>query len=346
MYKIFNFIGSDDSSSYYRQYLPTIHCREELLKHNIHVHLSPDVREGIKEDYDCYVFSRIPTDKSYVVIHSLYANGKKIIWDIDDEIWNIPEWNASCIEYDEFKIHFLGLYLSMASWITVSNDNLKQSLINKFSFTKDKISILENLIDVNAYKKYNISKDESDRPIKIMWSGSDSHSQDVKIMEHIYDYFKDNNDLIFILHGYLPEYYKDEHHDKFIFVPWHHRKYYEGIISLLSPDIALLPLVKDQFNSCKSSIKYYEMVMAGAACVASFVQPYIDVIKHRETGFTEKDPVNFIRRCEELIANFEERLHMNEQSRNDIYYNYSWNHENPRNREWLEFLKRIPDIPR
>jgi hypothetical protein len=47
-------------------------------------------------------------------------------------------------------------------------------------------------------------------------------------------------------------------------------------MQLIRPHIALLPLAEHRFNESKSAIKWFEMTMAGAACVASNVGPYAE----------------------------------------------------------------------
>src|SRR3984885_9054246 len=122
------------------------------------------------------------------------------------------------------------------------------------------------------------------------------------------------------------------------------RKYYEGMMSFLSPHIALMPLADNNFNRCKSSIKHFEMSMSQCVCVASGIPPYSDTITHGDNGFLCNSTNDWISTCYQLV---EDRCKIRDiaiHSRDNVIQDYSWDTNNRRRRDWLEFFKSIPDM--
>lgn len=339
MYKIFNLLGDRSSSTYYRNMLPTLHCRDELAKSGIILDMSESLKEAV--EYDCYIFSRCPKQKALPLFHTLYEAKRKIIWDMDDELWNIPESNPSHPEFDENMMLFLRMYLHMSNAVTVTNEHLAKSIVDKFKIPRDRITILENLIDFNQYPA--ISGRSTHVPAtKVMWTGGDSHSQDLETIKKLYMDYRDDKSIMFIMHGYLPKYMQDDVKGRVTFIPWGPRHYYEQILALVAPDIALIPLDDTQFNRCKSAIKYYEMSMAGAACVVSAVEPYIPIVGDRV--YLARDDRDWDYFLNDLINDKTYREKLNSRAILDIYQNRSWNQSNLARENWLDFFKSIPDM--
>lgn len=340
-YRILAHIGLADSCAYYRTLTPVINCRDELAKSHITLECSSNMSHP---DYDCYIFNRIPDPKSFIIINMLYSMGKKIVWDLDDELWNVSPSNKLAYEhYDATMNHFLGLYLQMSSAISVSTNPLKESVINKFGdkvLKGKKISVLENLIDTKDYEPFIQEKVRGNR-VKIMWSGSESHVEDLDPVVHLFNLYKDRKDVIFIFHGHMPGEIRKEKPDRVTLIPFHPRKYYEGVISILSPDIALIPLKSNQFNICKSAIKYFEMTMAGAACICSNMSPYLDVNNRGELSDLCECIEEWEFSCDGLIDNRDDSEYMQRRAKDSIIGSYSWNTNNKLKQNWIEFFREL-----
>lgn len=344
MYKILYYIGDDGACSYYRNILPTIHCRDELAKHNISLEMAGKFTVDPNNIYDCYIFSRAIEPSAFVFVHRLYALGKKIIWDFDDELWNVPECNTG---HDYFARpvtqYFLNLCVGLSAHVTCSTDNLKESAVANFGMSPRKVTVLENLIDLSDYSNMSIRRDK--HKLRVLWSGSDSHVADLELIRHVYDEYKHRDDLLFIFHGFMPKGYEAEPQTKIMFIPWGPFKHYSGMLSLLSPDIALIPLVDDKFNRCKSAIKYYQMSLAGAASIASDVSPYSATVIHGDAGFLVNNESGWLYCFDMLINNNSMIRDMRESATIRVIDSFSWESKaSRRNRAWIEFLKSIPDM--
>lgn len=346
-FKILEVIMGKTSCEYYRNILPAACCREELAKFNIEI-ISSYIGGADQQwlsSFDAYVISRIPPMEFYPIAYYLKSTKKKIILDIDDELWNIPEWNPAKKYYDGSLLTFLPLYLHLADVITVSTRNLADSLLKKYGFLKSEyVHVLENLMYCKDYEKFhNINKSHSDTPKKIIWSGSSSHVGDLQPLFDLVEYYADRKDILFMVFGYFPEEFARTHPNNVIHVPSCDKKHYEGILTSLSPHISLIPLLDDQFNRCKSAIKYYEMSLAGSASIASDVQPYSDVIEDSFNGFLCSNNKSYwISACDWNLRNSIGWKKVIDNSKANVLKNYSWDTDNPLRRDWINFFKSIP----
>ncbi len=323
--------------------------RDELAKCGIQIETQAQFNP--KLDYDCFIFSRIPNNPDvFPLIDVIKRNGKKIIWDIDDELWNIPETNRASQFYTKPKIMWLNYYFSMSTKIVASTNNLAKSIENTWKIEPNKIVVLENLIEEDAYKRFY--REQTTGVTRILWSGSDSHEGDLKLIDCLFDHYRGNEDVQLIFFGHMPDRFKSLAPHDLMFYPWANRKYYEGTLSAISPHIAIIPLEDNQFNICKSAIKYYEMAMSGAVCVASNVSPYSDVIEHRQNGFLFSNASDLVYICDEIINMRDndgldmiyEYDDITKEGKNNVMNNYSWDTDNKRRRDWFSFFKSIPDL--
>lgn len=347
MYKILSNVGDTSSCALYRNFLPHLKLRDELKAQGIQLDAYMSLKNLNIDDYDCFIFGRLPVNPNmYIYIDGLRRKGKKIIWDVDDELWNIPDANKYKKEYDE-KVMWLNYYFAMASRIISSTDNLKDSILKRFPMDSDRVVVLENLIcseDYDGYFPHHIHFGSN--PIKILYSGSDSHAGDMGPISGLFEHYYENKNIMFIFYGYLPPGLEAENPRKVMHLHWSpSRKYYEGMLSFLSPHIALMPLHDNNFNRCKSSIKHYEMSMSGSVCIGSNIPPYVDTIIHQVTGYLCSDnPQDWILACDYIINDRRKMAEIALSGREYVIENYSWNTNNRRRNAWFEFFKSIPDM--
>ena len=103
----------------------------------------------------------------------------------------------------------------------------------------------------------------------------------------------------------------------------HISKYYGKLLSL-GLHIGIAPLVDNNFNRCKSNIKYLEYTMAGIPVIASNVLPYSSTIKDGEDGIiVKKGRYNLWKRAlESLIENEKERIRLWENAKMKVIQHY------------------------
>ena len=340
--KIFLHIPDDRACTTYRAAMPMLHLYQDLSLHGIHV--TADKKPLKHEDFDIYLFNRLirPDFYSEVIAH-LVERGKKFVWQGDDDLWTIPDWNPVSNLLDHTDLEYTRLYMWNCSALWTSTDNLAKTMPYP-----EKVKVLPNLIDPNHFDPE--PNYDSKGPIKILWCGSASHHKDfddviepiIKILE------KYGKNVAAIFWGYLPTPFCNferspgfPHAD---LVPKYENLFYGNWFSLreyfyklrhFKPDIAIMPLDDCVFNYSKSNLKYLEMSMAGAACVTTDLPPYECVI-NGETGIKvkPKDSQGWFDALETLILSKEYRLKINENARAQIHAKYSWH--SPARQTWLQ----------
>jgi glycosyltransferase involved in cell wall biosynthesis len=340
--KIFLHIPDDKACTVYRATLPMLHLYNDLSLHGIHI--TGDVKTLPCEKFDIFVFNRLIRPNFYQeVIAPWLEQGKKFAWQADDDLWQITEWNPVHTLLNEHDLLATELYISKCEYAWVSTEPLAK-VIN----APEKTKVLPNLVDVNHYDAK--IEHSTTGPLKIVWCGSSSHDKDfeavikpiIKILE------KHKQDIAVIFWGYLPtELANFERQPGFPhadLVPkyenlycgewFSHREYFYKLRHL-KPDIAIMPLDDCVFNHSKSNLKYLEMSMAGAACIATDLPPY-DCITNKENGLLVKpgDEQGWFDALDELIQNREYRLKLNDNARDLIHQKYTW--QSPARQLWLQ----------
>jgi glycosyltransferase involved in cell wall biosynthesis len=295
------------------------------------------------EDFDIYIFNRLIIPDFYQQFVEPGANmGKKFVWQCDDNLWRIPEWNpVSKIIKDE-DLASTNFYINKSIRAWVSTDAL-----GNFVGLPEKTRVLPNLIDVN---KFDEEIDRTDDTLKIVWFGSGSHEEDfndaIEPLVHVMEKYGEKISVVFW--GYLPtplanfKRHAGAPHANLVpkyknlfFGEWFLLREYYHKLRQFRPDIAIMPLDDCEFNNSKSGIKYLEMSMAGAACVATDLPPY-EALQHNETGLKYKpgDKQGWQDGLTELIENKAYRLKLNEAARQQIREDYSW--QGSKRKLWMD----------
>lgn len=276
--KIFVHIPDSTAPSFYRATLPTLHLYHDLSMHGIT--LIGDHRPINGENFDAYLIHRVVRADFWTFVNHLIENGKKVIWQTDDDLWNIPSWNPASkrvFEADRAIIHKLAYG---AERIVVSTEHLK-SLIEY----PEKISVLPNLVDLSFFP---MNKQQRKPYTTILWAGSPTHERDLQeVVEPIQRILEEFTDVRVVFWGYAPtelaDFFRppgDRHawlvpkSKQVVFMDWAEGRLYFEALNRMTPDIALGPLHDSKFNYSKSSIKSLEMIAAGAAFIGTDLPPY------------------------------------------------------------------------
>jgi len=339
--KIFFHIPDDKACTTYRALMPMLHLYSDLSANGIHV--TGDAKTLKYEDFDAYIFNRLIRPEFYMnVVAPLLEQGKKFCWQCDDDLWNIPKWNPAHILLDQNDLNATQLYIDKCESLWVSTESLAKTMAHP-----NKTKILPNLIDLNQFET---EIHHTKTPIKILWCGSSSHGNDfndvVEPVIKILDKYKDN--IAFIFWGYLPTQFANferspglpyanlvPKYDNLYFGDWFtHREYFYKLKDF-KPDIAIMPLDDCPFNQSKSNLKFLEMSMAGAACIATDLPPY-QCITNMENGILvkPKDTQGWYDALEKLILSESYRRNLNLNARQLIREKYSW--QGPSRQLWLQ----------
>lgn len=346
MYKILMLVQDETACSYYRAVLPSLHCTKTLRDEGIQLDLSETL--NLDENHDCYIFHRLINAEFFPVLHDLKFNHKKkIVWDLDDNLFAIPEWSPATEMSTPGRKRCLLQSLEWADRITLTTERFRQQIASLVPSWDEKTVVLPNLIDCNDWGINSRIDNDSYSPIRFLWAGSLTHQKDIDLIgEVIQEIINENEENVqFMFVGGIPEVLKStpgnvkKNKKSLAHIGTSNLLHYPLYMRLLRPDVALIPVLDCPFNEAKSNIKYLEMALAGAACIASDVGPYRDSIKSGTNGILAKnekdwkDIINYLIDYPVKISDF----HRN--ARENVIDYYSW--RSPAKNLWLDFFRSL-----
>lgn len=214
--------------------------------------------------------------------------GYKMVYDIDDFIWGrneqqggdkedgVPTYNFGWRGITEPIKHYSLEIIKLMDSVTVSSNYLKYWL-QEVEGIKVPINYLPN--SVPKYFWGNVKKAPKKEAIKIphvVYTGSPTHYNnqdklpgdfDNAYMEFIIKNVK-NGKIKFTCMGDLPWFF-EEIKDKIKVIPWLNSYMYHTGVKSVKADIAIGPLVRNNFNYSKSYIKYQEACTEGIPFIGS-----------------------------------------------------------------------------
>jgi len=203
----------------------------------------------------------------------LYSSDKKVIYDIDDLLLDLPPHNPDYEFFNKIKPYIIEI-INQADLITVSTCELKRAIDERIPGVRNKIVVLPNFIDLSIWKKKDISA-RKEKP-KFLFAGTPTHSKDLEMIEDAIEYIlrKYKGKVEFEIWGEegisknLAQYFKKK--------PTNYTEYANNLLKS-DFDFALVPLVNDQFNRCKSNIKWLEYGVCGIPTIFSNLPPYSSI---------------------------------------------------------------------
>lgn len=247
--------------------------------------------------------------------------GKKIVYEIDDNLLDIPAASKLSRRADRIRRNVRN-YLDMADLVNCSTNRLKESLCRVVP--NKKIVITENSIDASVVQ-----------PLREMPRGKVR-----KIVISNTDYFKllNSDEFISDLRLLVSEYGEnlriytigidiEELHDCPNVIHIHSMNYTDYIRFLIDMrfDLALVPLEESDFHACKSVIKYLDFSVARTPVVCSDVFPYKDVIVSNENGLLVRNGISrsWYSAVNQLLGDDVLRSSIAEKALQDVVRNYS-----------------------
>src|SRR4030042_1690065 len=278
---------------------------------------------------DTVIFGRTyPTAFNPVAVMRDYKKlGKRVLYDMDDDFWQVSKDNPSVLVSSAYKDQYEGMIREADALITPS-----KFLAKKFKKFKKPIFICPNGIDYNEYKE----RPRNHEGLVIGYMGAASHWSDLYIMMEALIELNKKHDFQFNIYGmtgdaldaamylyrkYYTGNYQPEKNPYFIsalnfydklknlsgmHIPFYPPELHPGKMTECDFDIGLAPLEDNDFTRGKSCIKFYEYAAVGTPCLTSDVEPYKSEVDYT-TKNTTKD---WVKKLEKLIVDkdFREKL--------------------------------------
>lgn len=268
---------------------------------------------------DLIIIQRFFPNKNTEALLEILSKTKiPIIYETDDLLLDIPKYNQHQKISSQIRA-FLLKTISFATAITVSTPKLKEY----YSKYHNNIHVLPNLLDAKIWLPS--SKKKHKDTITIGYAGTPDHTNDLMLLDTILPIILKKFDTSINLHflGCKTELLSKLPNFKFTPLQPNYASYATTLINS-DIDIGLAPLHDNQFNCCKSNIKWLEYSICGIAGIYSDLAPYSPYVEHRKTGLLVKnnDIDSWIESIALLIENFNLRKSISAQAKAKVLSNF------------------------
>ena len=337
--KVGVYYNSENTSGcdYYRAILPVRHCREALARRGVDLELT-DSSAGI-ERFDAILVHRNVTDAFLRDIVYFLSTGKKVAWDHDDLLTDMPPWNpVRAMFTEEFRRTWEALKHSASlRWVSTKRLSELSGLFDRRGRPYSDTRVLPNLVDLDDYLPYR-PQTRHDKVV-ILWAGSETHSEDLKrISEPLKKVIDRNNGRVEVrFFGAAPSELVVSHFGKIHLQRKCEVQNYPKVLCALRPDIGLAPLADHPFNEAKSDCKAIEYAAAGAIPVTQDAPPY------RANGLCRLASDDWDDQVQRLVSLSDaERRELVADSDAVLRESHSWQSEAKRS-EWVDAFRELFD---
>lgn len=241
------------------------------------------------------------------IIAAARDQGKPVVYDLDDLLVEIPDHHSHRGDYVGEMLAILYAIID-ADLVTASSPYLQTYLSELNPNTR----LISNYLHDGlwTFKEPEPIGGENTR-VTIGYMGGQTHQADLDfICEVLIKIYKKYPDMVkFKFWGAKPP-------DELLELPsteWIaiNQEDYPRFTTYFSQqecDIFIAPLLDEEFNRAKSSLKFLEYAVLGAAGVYSQLPPYEDIVEHGVNGYLAKDSQDWEGLLAELIENLSLRV--------------------------------------
>lgn len=200
--------------------------------------------------------------------------------------------------------------LELADMVTTTCE----PLADQFRKHNKNVFVWPNCLDFRYWRPYKPKR--IDEWVRIGWHGGVSHYEDwhsvTKPLKAVLKKHKKTRLVIYgaVFEGTLKGFPKE----RMDYAQWCDVMMFPFVLAHLEFDIGICPLIDNQFNHCKSELKWEEYSALAIPTVASNCPPYSAAVEDRKTGFLVKDAKEWVDRLGELIENEKLRKDMGERA--------------------------------
>lgn len=299
------------------------------------------------KNFDIIYFNYLNSPWGFAAMGAMARKlGRKIVMDLDDNLWGIREDNPAFSVYHTGSqaLRDFTAICNEVDYMTTTNSYLKNMIINSTYKRAEKIKVFPNYIDLSLYQHQSPFKNTLN--IQLMHHGSTTHFEDLSSQEFIkgIDMIMKEypNVTVRFVGAFLPKLkelwgmrYETAYGDTDIY-KWISEKYPKFMDEA---DIIVVPLEENSYTRCKSSIKWIETSAAKKPGVWQAVRQYQEVITGKN-GLLAKSEGDWYTQIKRLIDNPELRRNMGEQAFADT--KKDWQIQD-HIKDYAEFFKMVID---
>jgi hypothetical protein len=164
------------------------------------------------------------------------------------------------------------------------------------------VAVLPNCIDTSIW--WPPARKPAEK-LRVGWSGGSSHYEDLYSIKKQLNSLLRTHDFTLVLIGSGKEWgiFDEDVQDKIEYWPWVPFPAHSWRMMAMNLDIAIIPLVDEQFERYKSCVKWYEFSALGLPSVVAARTPYKEEVEDGKTGLLYTTPHDFKTQLETLIDN-------------------------------------------
>jgi len=237
-------------------------------------------------EYDTIFVQRLHDWESFYTLERLKNVGKRIVYDIDDDLFNITPDNPAYNTITRDDQLAAANCMKLADVVTTTTAELQRRLTNVMEGVAP--LVVPNAWDCNDRWSEDLGSPDGFK--RILWSGGASHGADwEECFEAVDEIMTEREDVRLVIMGFLPPCVENLVQDPFYrsrveFCGFRDPQTYYEMIHHVRAEVGLAPLRSTGFNAAKSPIKYLEYSLIGVPTVASAWLPYSPVITDKKDG--------------------------------------------------------------
>jgi glycosyltransferase involved in cell wall biosynthesis len=282
--KLVAMLKDKGSSGWWRMVLPARHIQADGWR--LDCTAAPVDYDHLLE-YDTIFVQRMHHWESFYMLERLKKAGKRIVYDIDDDLFNITPDNPAYHTITRDDQLAAANCMKLADVVTTTTDELRRRLTGVL----DGVSpiVIPNAWDVDDNWSEDIGSPDGLK--RILWSGGASHGKDwEECFSAVSEIMQERDNVRLMILGYLPPCIEQsvnlpQFKNRIEFCGFRDPETYYKLVHHIRADVGLAPVRSTNFNSAKSPIKFLEYSLIGVPTVASDWLPYKPEIEDSKTGF-------------------------------------------------------------
>lgn len=273
--------------------------------------ISFDWRDVFQE-YDIIYFNYTTNDIGYAVMGTMAQKyGKKLVCDVDDDLWNLLTDNAA---YEIFKKGSWGqtvvtAVLGDVHHVTCTNSHLQHSI--EYNSKAKGVTVLPNFIDLSLYTHRSTFKDRG--YYRALHFGSSTHFASLystPFVEAVDRIMKEYPNFILTTVGAFVAEFKKKWGSRYEqgFGDSDLMKWINKMPTFMNDsDFIVTPLLNNVYNRSKSSVKYLEASSFKMPGIYQNIRQYNSIIKNGENGYLASTSEEWYQSMKSLLSNAEHR---------------------------------------
>lgn len=305
----------------------TSHLAAEIMKK--FKEMNPDAPIVFDTDDDLHNIS--PTSDAYEHrgTGEVMLDDGRMLWEQGVRGFDMYQNRKNLVDYE--------YCLEQADVVTVTNLYLAR-VVEKYN---ENVIVIPNAIDFKYWPELDITRKDKDE-VRLVWAGGSNHYEDLAMIKPGLDtLMKKYPNLIYYHVGQnFPGITKGLPEDRVRNHSWIKADGHGYRMASIDPDIAIAPVVENNFNRSRSCVKFYEYSALKAPTVAAKNPPYTREVKHGHTGLLFETKDEFVKQVSELIEDPLRRAEIGSNA-------YKWvkNHRDVNDivKDWFEVFETLKE---